>query len=132
MIHSKLISALGLCLMLSLGASSAQAHGPRGYVGVHYGWGGYYDPWLAPAIVGSAIVGTSIYMSRPYGVVQPSTFYINTPPPAVIVTNPPPPVQWVGATPSAPVSEAYYCRETGQYFPVAQTCISPWLVVYQR
>ena len=54
-----------------------------------------------------------------------------TPPPAVIVTNPPPPVQWVGA-PSAPVSEAYYCRETGQYFPIAQTCVSPWLVVYQR
>jgi hypothetical protein len=70
-------------------------------------------------------------MSRPYGVVQPGTVYINTPPPAVIVTNPSPPVQWVG-TPNTPVSEAYYCRETGQYFPVAQTCISPWLVVYQR
>ena len=126
MIYSKTISALGFCLMLALGVSSALAHGPRGYVGMQYGWGGYYDPWLAPAIV-----GTSIYMSRPYSVVRPATFYINTPPPAVIVTNPPPSVQWVGA-PSAPVSEAYYCRETGQYFPVAQTCVSPWLVVYQR
>lgn len=132
MIHSKTFRAWGLGLLLALGISSAQAHGPRGYVGVHYGWGGgYYDPWLAPAIVGSAIIGTSIYMSRPYGVVQPSTVYINTPPPAVIVTNPPPQVQWVGA-PTAPVSEAYYCRETGQYFPIAQTCVSPWLVVYQR
>ena len=131
MIHSKILRSLALCLMLLLGISSAQAHGPRGYVGVHYGWGGYYDPWLAPVIVGSAIVGTSIYMSRPYGVVQPSTVYINTPPPAVIVTNTPPPVQWVGA-PNTPVSEAYFCRETGQYFPVAQTCVSPWLVVYQR
>ena len=131
MIHSKILRSLALCLMLLLGISSAQAHGPRGYVGVHYGWGGYYDPWLAPVMVGSAIVGTSFYMSRPYGVVQPSTVYINTPPPAVIVTNTPPPVQWVGA-PNTPVSEAYYCRETGQYFPVAQTCVSPWLVVYQR
>ena len=131
MIHSKTTRALGVCLTLALGVSLAQAHGPRGYVGVHYGWGGYYNPWLAPAIVGSAIVETSIYMFRPYGVVQPATFYINTPPPAVNVTNPPPPVQWVGA-PSALVSEAYYCRETGQYFPVAQTCVSPWLVVYQR
>ena len=131
MVYSKTIRALGFCLMLALGVSSALAHGPRGYVGVHYGWGGYYDPWLTPAIVGSAIVGTSIYMFRPYGVVQPATVYINTPPPAVIVTNPPPPVQSVGA-PSALVSEAYYCRETGHYFPVAQTCVSPWLVVYQR
>jgi len=95
MIHSKTLRSLALGLMLALGISSVQAHGPRGYVGFHYGWGGYYDPWLAPAIVGTAIVGTSIYMSRPYGVVQPSTVYINTPPPAVIVSNPPPPLQWV-------------------------------------
>ena len=131
MIHSKTIPRWAFCLLFALGICSAQAHGPRGYVGVHYGWGGYYDPWLAPAIVGTAIVGTTIYMSRPYGVVQPSTVYINTPPPAVIVSNPAPAVQWVAA-PNAPVSEAYYCRETGQYFPTAQTCASPWLVVYQR
>ena len=131
MIHSKTFPRWAFCLLLALGICSAQAHGPRGYVGVHYGWGGYYDPWLAPAIVGTAIVGTTIYMSRPYGVVQPSTVYISTPPPAVIVSNPAPAVQWVAA-PNAPVSEAYYCRETGQYFPVAQTCVSPWLVVYQR
>jgi hypothetical protein len=131
MIHSKTLPRWAFCLLLALGICSAQAHGPRGYVGVHYGWGGYYDPWLAPAIVGTAIVGTTIYMSRPYGVVQPSTVYINTPPPAVIVSNPAPAVQWVAA-PNAPVTEAYYCRETGQYFPVAQTCASPWLVVYQR
>ena len=131
MIHSKTLPRWAFCLLFALGICSAQAHGPRGYVGVHYGWGGYYDPWLAPAIVGTAIVGTTIYMSRPYGVVQPSTVYINTPPPAVIVSNPAPAVQWVAA-PNAPVIEAYYCRETGQYFPVAQTCASPWLVVYQR
>ncbi len=131
MIHSKTLPRWAFCLLFALGICSAQAHGPRGYVGVHYGWGGYYDPWLAPAIVGTAIVGTTIYMSRPYGVVQPSTVYINTPPPAVIVSNPAPAVQWVAA-PNAPVTEAYYCRETGQYFPVAQTCASPWLVVYQR
>ena len=129
--HSKKLPRWALCILFALGVSSVQAHGPRGYVGVHYGWGGYYDPWLAPALVGTAIVGTSIYMSRPYGVVQPSTVYVHTLPPAVIVSNPVPPVQWVAA-PNAPVSEAYYCRETGQYFPNAQNCPSPWLVVYQR
>ena len=129
--HSKKLTHWAICLLFPLGVSSVQAHGPRGYVGIHYGWGGYYDPWLAPALVGTAIVGTSIYMSRPYGVVQPSTVYVHTLPPAVIVSNPVPPVQWVAA-PNAPVSEAYYCRETGQYFPNAQNCPSPWLVVYQR
>ncbi len=131
MIHSKTFANFAICLIFALGISSAQAHGPRGHVGIHYGWGGYYDPWMASAIVGSAIIGTSIYMSRPYGMVQPGTVYINTPPPAVIVSTPAPPVQWVAA-PIAPVYEVYYCRETGQYFPVAQTCVSPWLVVYQR
>ena len=85
--HSKKLPRWALCLLFSLGVSSAQAHGPRGYVGVHYGWGGYYDPWLAPALVGTAIVGTSIYMSRPHGVVQPSTVYVHTLPPAVIVSQ---------------------------------------------
>ena len=129
--HSKKLPLWAIFLLFALGVSSVQAHGPRGYVGVHYGWGGYYDPWLAPALVGTAIVGTSIYMSRPYGLVQSSTVYVHTLPPAVIVSNPVPPVQWVAA-PNAPVSEAYYCRETGQYFPNAQNCPSPWLVVYQR
>ena len=131
MIHSKKLTSLALCLMFALGISSAQAHGPRGHVGIHYGWGGYYDPWLAPAIVGSAIIGTSIYMSRPYGVVQPGTVYINTPPPAVIVTNPSPPVQWVG-TPNTPVSEAYYCSAYQQFYPNVPTCPVPWQIVPYR
>jgi hypothetical protein len=33
MIHSKTQRSLALCLLLALGISSVQAHGPRGYVG---------------------------------------------------------------------------------------------------
>ncbi len=70
------------------------------------------------------MVGTSIYLSRP---VQPSTVII-TSPPTVVVTNPQS-TQWVNSQPVPQPVEAYYCRETGQYFPMVQTCVSPWLVV---
>ena len=112
---------LALSLLLAATAVAAMAHGPYG------GYrGGYYrgDYFWGPAIVGGAIVGTSIYLSRP---VQPSTVIV-TMPPAVVVTNPQP-TQWVNGQPVAQPVEAYYCRETGQYFPVVQTCVSPWLVV---
>jgi hypothetical protein len=90
--------------------SAANAHGP------YHRWGGwYYDPWLAPVVFG-ATVGTAVYLSQP---VVPST---------VVVTSPPVVVAPVPAAPSAPVP-AYYCRESGQYFPAVQTCASPWLVV---
>ena len=97
-------------------ATTALAHGPYG------GYrGGYYrgDYFWGPALVGTAMIGTSIYLSRP---VQPSTVII-TSPPAVIVNNP---------QPVQAVVEAYYCRDSGQYFPVAQTCPTPWLVVNTR
>ena len=112
---------LALSLLLAATAGAAMAHGPHG------GYrGGYYrgDYFWGPALVGGAIVGTSIYLSRP---VQPSTVIVTTPP-AVVVTNPQP-SQWVNGQPVAQPVEAYYCRETGQYFPVVQTCLSPWLVV---
>jgi hypothetical protein len=112
---------LALSLLLAVTAGAAMAHGPHG------GYrGGYYrgDYFWGPALVGGAIVGTSIYLSRP---VQPSTVIVTTPP-AVVVTNPQP-TQWVNGQPVAQPVEAYYCRETGQYFPVVQTCVSPWLVV---
>jgi len=112
---------LALSLLLATSAAAAMAHGPHG------GYrGGYYrgDYFWGPALVGGAIIGTSIYLSRP---VQPSTVIVTTPP-AVVVTNPQP-TQWVNGQPVAQPVEAYYCRETGQYFPVVQTCVSPWLVV---
>lgn len=116
--------SLGFLLVAS--ACTAMAHGPyggyRGHVGVYYG-GSNHHFW-GPALVGGAIVGTSIYLSRP---VQPSTVII-TNPPAVVVTNPQPPL-WVNNQPLPQPVEAYYCRETGQYFPMVQTCVSPWLVV---
>ncbi|MEN9712699.1 MAG: hypothetical protein RLY90_960 [Pseudomonadota bacterium] len=92
----------------------AQAHGPHGY----YRWGGYYDPWVAPLVFGAA-VGTAVYVSRP---VVPSTVVITSPP--VVVANP--------VTVPVQATEAYFCRESGQYFPTVQTCPSPWLVVYPR
>jgi uncharacterized membrane protein YedE/YeeE len=109
----------GLGILLVLTATLSQAYGPRGGHGYrHGGWG--YDPWIAPLVFGAA-VGTTMYFSRPYPAVPGSTVII-TNPPAVIMQNP------SGGAGAAPV-EAYYCRETAQYFPVVQTCVSPWLVV---
>lgn len=101
--------AAALCALMPV----AQAHGPHGYYR-----GGYYDPWIAPLVFG-ATVGTAVYLSRP---VVPSTVVISNPP--VVVANPAPLAQ--------PAPEAYFCRESGQYFPTVQTCPSPWLVVYPR
>ena len=112
---------LGMLMAASVGV--AMAHGPHG------GYrGGYYrgDYFWGPALVGGAIVGSSIYLSRP---VQPSTVII-TSPPAVIVNNPQP-TQWVNGQPVQAPVEAYYCRDSGQYFPVVQTCPTPWMVVMQ-
>ena len=114
-------------VVLAAVAGAAMAHGPyggyRGHGGGYYRGGGDY--FWGPALVGGAIVGTSIYLSRP---VQPSTVII-TSPPAVVVSTPMQPGTWVnGQQVQAPV-EAYYCRETGQYFPMVQTCVSPWMVV---
>ncbi len=119
---------LAMSILLAATAGAAMAHGPHGgYRGGYYR-GGYYrgggDYFWGPALVGGAIVGTSIYLSRP---VQPSTVII-TSPPAVVMNNAQP-AQWVNGQPVQQPVEAYYCRETGQYFPMVQTCVSPWLVV---
>lgn len=115
-----------LGLLLTLTVSLAQAHGPRG--GYRHGWG--YDPWFGPAVVGSAMIGTSLYLSRSYPVAPASTVIITSPP--VVVTAPQPVPVWTGVQAAAPAVEAYYCRESAQYFPVVQTCVSPWLVVFQQ
>jgi len=115
--------ALALGVMMAASACAALAHGPQGgYRGGYYRGGGDY--FWGPALLGATIVGTSIYLSRP---VQPSTVII-TSPPAVVMSNPQP-TQWVNGQPVQAPVEAYYCRETGQYFPMVQTCVSPWLVV---
>jgi hypothetical protein len=112
--------ALTLATLLMATTGTAMAHGPYG--GYRGGYRGDY--FWGPALVGGVIVGTSIYLSRP---VQPSTVII-TSPPAVVINNPQP-VQWVNGQPVPVQVEAYYCRDSGQYFPVAQTCPTPWLVV---
>jgi len=123
------LRTLSLGLLLIACMSAANAHGPRGYgYGYRHGWGP--DPWLAPLVVGTAVVGTSIYLSRP---VQPSTVIITSPPAVVVNGVPLPANNWVTAAPGpAPVAEAYFCRDSGQYFPMVQTCPTPWLVVNTR
>jgi hypothetical protein len=99
--------------------SSAQAHG------YYHRWGGwYYDPWLAPVMLG-ATVGTAMYLSQP---VVPSTVVVTSPP---VVVGPATAVV-PGANVPVAQPEAYYCRTTGQYFPTVQTCATPWLVVSPR
>ena len=113
---------LAFTVLLAATAGAAMAHGPHGgYRGGYYRGGDYF--W-GPALVGGAIVGTSIYLSRP---VQPSTVII-TSPPAVVMNNPQP-TQWVNGQPVQQPVEAYYCRDSGQYFPMVQTCPTPWMVV---
>jgi hypothetical protein len=107
-------TVLGALLLAS--SCGAWAHGP-------YGRGGYYrhgggDYFWGPVLFGTAVVGTTLYMSRP---VQPSTVII-TAPPAVVMPAPA----------VAQPAEAYYCRESGEYFPNVQTCPSPWMVVINR
>lgn len=117
---------LALSLLLAATTGIAMAHGPhggyRGHTSVYYG--GYGNNFWGPALMGGAIVGTSIYLSRP---VQPSTVIITSPP--TVVMNNSQPTQWVNSQPVQQPVEAYYCRDSGQYFPVVQTCPTPWMVV---
>ena len=76
----------------------------------HYHGGGWGNHWVGP-VLGAAIVGSAIYAA--------TTPAYAVAPPVVTVTPPAPRV-------------AYYCRETAQYFPTVQTCVSPWLVVYPQ
>jgi hypothetical protein len=119
---------LALSLLLAVTVSAAMAHGPnggyRGQGGGYYRGGGQY--FWGPALLGTAIVGSSIYLSRP---VQPSTVII-TSPPAVMMINPQP-TQWINGQPVQASVEAYFCRDSGQFFPVVQTCPTPWMVVMQ-
>ena len=113
------LRALVLGTLLAVSASAALAHGPYGGYRGDYFWG--------PALVGTAMVGTSIYLSRP---VQPSTVIVTSPP--VVIVNSPQPTTWVNGQQVPASVEAYYCREAGQYFPIVQTCPTPWLVVNSR
>jgi hypothetical protein len=116
--------ALALGVLMLAAASAAMAHGPYGGYRA-YGGGQYRGNYLwGPALVGGAMVGTTIYLSRP---MQPSTVII-TSPPAVIMNNPAP-TQWMNGQPVQAPVEAYYCSDYGQYFPVVQTCPTPWMVV---
>ncbi|WP_310646757.1 hypothetical protein [Limnohabitans sp.] len=121
---------IGLGLVLMLCFSAAQAHGPYRGGGYRHGGGWGYGGWWAPALVGGAMVGTAVYLSRPYPDVQPSTVII-THPPAVVVTTPQPAYGMQAGGMPAP-AEAYYCQETRQYYPQVPTCVSPWLVVTPR
>lgn len=117
-------SLLALLLVTSLGIAQAQPRfGPRPWGG---GW--RYDPWVAPLIVG-ATVGTAVYLSRPYAPMT-STVVV-TQPPAVVVNTLPSSYGYATTTIGAPVpvAEAYYCRESAQYYPAVQTCPSTWMLV---
>ena len=111
---------------LAIGGA-ALAHGPhRGH------W--RYDPWVAPLVVGTA-VGTAVYLSRPYPPAPPPAVVVTAPP--LVIVNTPAPAAYAGTpiyttttvSPPVPLVEAYYCREAAQYYPVVQTCPSPWMLI---
>ena len=114
--------ALLALLVSALWSAAAQAHGPyRGH------WG--YDPWFSSFVMGAAVGGTAVYLSRPYPPMPASTVVISQPP--MVVVNAPAPVysSYTVVSPPVPVVEAYYCREAAQYYPTVQTCPSTWILV---
>lgn len=118
--------SLWIASMSIFASMSAQAHGPyRGH------WG--YDPWFSSFVVGAAVGGTAVYLSRPYPPAPPPTVVIAQPP-MVVVNTPMAPVygSYTVISPPMPVVEAYYCREAAQYYPTVQTCPSTWVLVRTR
>ena len=113
-----LMTALSL-----LGTTSSFAHGwhgggyGEGYRGCYHGGYGYgFAPFVAGALLGGAVVGSTysssapIYYSSPV-VVAPQTVY----------------VQPQMAMQSVPVQpHAYYCASAQNYYPYVQTCDVPW------
>jgi hypothetical protein len=128
--------SLRLWVVLALGvwSAAAQAHGPYGPYGP-YGYRGHwgYDPWFNSFVMGAAIGGTAVYLSRPYPPVPPPAVVISQTP-VVVVNAPATPVygSYTVVSPPVPVAEAYYCREAAQYYPTVQTCPSTWVLVRTR
>ena len=125
--------SLSLCALLGLGvwSAAAQAHGPYGPYGYRGHWG--YDPWFNSFVMGAAIGGTAVYLSRPYPPVPPPAVVISQPP-VVVVNSPATPVysNYNVVSQPVPVAEAYYCREAAQYYPTVQTCPSTWVLIRTR
>lgn len=123
--------SLGMLAMLACGlwSAAANAHGPYGPYGPYRGhWG--YDPWFSSFVVGAAVGGTAVYLSRPYPP-APVPAVVISQPPVVVVNSPVSPVygSYTVVSPPVPVVEAYYCREAAQYYPAVQTCPSTWVLV---
>ena len=124
---------LWMLLVGGLWSAAAHAHGPYGPY-----WGGYrghwgYDPWFNSFMVGAAVGGTAVYLSRPYPPVAAPAVVISQPP-VVVVNSPAPPVysSYTVVSQPMPLVEAYYCREAAQYYPTVQTCPSTWVLVRTR
>ena len=130
LIRRKLSPLAWLALLVcGLGSTVAQAHGPYG--GPYRGhWG--YDPWFSSFVVGAAVGGTAVYLSRPYPPAPPPTVVISQPPVVVVSTPQPMYGSYTVVSQPVPVVEAYYCREAAQYYPAVQTCPSTWVLVRTR
>ena len=117
--HLKTLFQTTVLAVALVGVSAAQAgpHWGGGYRGGyhhHHGGGGR---WIAPAIIGGALLATAI--------AAPAYAYpVPVPAPVVVV----PPVSYASPVYSAPVQQpmGYYCPTSGQFYPYVPTCSVPW------
>jgi len=96
------------------------------YRGGHYGYRGgsyshhrryrpyygYYAPWVAPLVWGSAWANYNSYPRQNTVVVREQPVYVERP-----TTTAPPDAFW------------YYCQSAGAYYPDVQTCSEAWVPV---
>ena len=102
----KILISLLTGMMLAGMATSASAHGGRGWYGGYGGWRGGWAPFAVGAVAG-VVVANAYYRPAPVYYGPPPTYY-----------GPPDyyPQQHSGA----------YCPENGLYYPQTQACPSGW------
>ena len=102
-----------------LAATQALAHGPGGWRGGHrhhHGGGGAY--WVAPALIGGALLSAAWTRQTYAYPVTPAPVYPVAPSfvPAAVPYGPPVVQQPIG----------YFCPTAGQFYPYVATCNVPW------
>jgi hypothetical protein len=111
--------------LIGMGVAQAGPHGVGGYRGgyYHHHHHGGGARWIAPAIIGGALVAAAV--SRPaYSYSVPSPAPIVVAPPVTYVTPGYGPA--VFSQPVMPQPVGYFCLSSGQFYPYVATCSVPW------
>jgi hypothetical protein len=104
--------------LLGLALTQAQAHGPGGWRGGHHHHGGGGGYWVAPALIGGALLGAAL--------ARPAYAYPATPAPVYPVTPAFAPAVMPYGSPVMQQPVGYFCPTAGQFYPYVATCNVPW------